>query len=85
MRAKISETEVEKWTKLVDVERKGISVPTASYLIYHVTVQRVMRNDATTKDQILRNALVGLNKPIMEMSDQISRIEDELTSTLSFT
>lgn len=83
LRAKISETEVEKWTKLVDAEREYVLFPTTSDLTYHITVQRATREDATTHDQMLRDTLIGLNKPIVQMSEQISVIQDKFNSSFS--
>ena len=85
LRAKISETEVERWTKLVDVECEHVLSQTMSDLAYHRKVQRATREDATSHDQMLRDTLTGLNKPIVQMSNQISKIEDKFKSSFSFT
>ena len=85
LRAKISETEVEKWTKMVDVECENVLYQTRSNLANHRTVQRATRDDATEHDQMLRDTLTGLNKPIVQMSDQISMIQDRFNSSFSFT
>lgn len=85
LRAKISETEVEKWTKLVDVEREHVLFPTTSNLAHHMIVQRAMREDTTTRDRILGDTLIGLNKPMVQMSDQISIIQDKFNSSFFFT
>lgn len=84
LRAKISETEVERWTKLVDVEREQVLSHSKSDLAYHIKVQQATREDATTRDRMLRNTLIGLNKPIVQMSDQILIIQDRFNSSFSF-
>lgn len=84
LRAKISETEVEKWTKLVDEECKHVLSQTMSDLTYHRKVQRATRDDVTSHHQMLRDTLIGLNKPIVQMSDQISMIQDRFNSSFSF-
>ena len=78
--AKISETEVEKWTKLVDVQRKRVLLTVTSGLTYPVTVHRKMGEDATGYYQILKDTLLELNKPIVQMGDQISIIQDKFNS-----
>ena len=85
LRAKISETEVERWTKLVDVECEHVLFQTMSNLAYHRKVQRATREDATSHDQMLRDTLIGLNKPIVQMSDHISMLQDKFNSSFSFT
>ena len=85
LRAKISETEVERWTKLVDVECEHFLFQTMSDLAYHRKVQRATREDATSHDQMLRDTLIGLNKPIVQMSDHISMLQDNFNSSFSFT
>lgn len=85
LRAKISETEVERWTKLVDVECERFLSQIMSDLAYHRKVQRTARDDATTHDRILKDTLIGLNKPVVQMSDQLSRIQDRFNSTFPFT
>ncbi|CAD6579294.1 MAG: hypothetical protein ASARMPREDX12_009118 [Alectoria sarmentosa] len=77
LRAKISETEVERWTKLVDVECEHVLFRTTLDLAYHRKVQRATREDATSHDQMLRDTLVGLNKPIVQMSDYIYMLQDK--------
>ena len=85
LRAKISETEVERWTKLVDVECEHVVSHTTSDLAYHRKVQRATREDNISHDQMLRDTLLGLNKPILQMSDQISMIQDRFNSSFSIT
>lgn len=85
LRAKISETEVEKWTKLVDVECKHILSQTMSDLAYYRKVQRATRDDATSHNQMLTDAYMRLNKPIAQMSDHLSLIQDKFNSSCSFT
>ena len=85
LRAKISELEVEKWTKLVDAESKYIVFTIMANLTYHLIVQRAWRDDATLYDQKLRDILGRLNKPIMHMSNQISIIQDKFDSSFLFT
>lgn len=85
LRAKISETEVERWTKLVDVECEHVLFRTTLDLAYHRKVQRATREDATSHDQMLRDTLIGLNKPIVQMSDHLSMLQDKFNSSFSFT
>lgn len=85
LRAKISETEVERWTKLVDVECEHVLFQTMSDLAYYRKVQRATREDATSHDQMLRDTLIGLNKPIIQMRDHISMLQDKFNSSFSFT
>ncbi|CAF9943521.1 MAG: hypothetical protein ALECFALPRED_000540 [Alectoria fallacina] len=75
LRAKISETEVERWTKLVDVECEHVLFQTMSDLAYHRKVQRATREDATSHDQMLRDTLIGLRAERMEVFRWMSAIE----------
>ncbi len=92
LHSKISETEVDKWTRMVDAEREHLLFPITSNLTYCKKVARAMREDASAHDQMARDAyqklkdtLSGLNKPIMQMSDQISTIQDKFNRSFSFT
>ena len=94
LRAKISELEVEKWTKLVDAESKytvitimasNYGVPIMADLTYHSKAQRASREDLTTDIRLLRDIMNGLNKPIMQMSDQMSMLQDKFDSKFFFT
>ena len=85
LRAKISELEVEKWTKLVDAESKYTVFTIMADVTYHLIVQLASREDATAGIQVLRDIMSGLNKPIMQMSDQISMFQDKFDSKFLFT
>ena len=78
--AKISETEVEKWIQLVDGQRKRVLLSVASGLTYPATVHRKMGEDTTGYYQNLKDTLLELNKPIVQMGDQISIIQDKFKS-----
>ena len=80
LRAKISELEVEKWTKLVDAESKYTVFTIMADLTYHSIVQRVSREDVTADIRLLRDVMSGLNKPIVQMSDQMSMFQDKFDS-----
>ena len=80
LRAKISELEVEKWTKLVDAESKYIVFTIMADLTYHSIVQRASREDVTADIRLLRDVMSGLNKPIVQMSDQMSMFQDKFDS-----
>ena len=84
LQAKISEVEVEKWTKLVDAESKYIVSTMMADLTYHSKVQRASREDATADIRLLRDMMSGLNKPIMQMNDQISMLQDKFDSKFFF-
>lgn len=85
LQSKISETEVERWTHLVDVERRHI-LPLAKWdITYCMKVQLAIRADTSKQHRILRDTLIRLNKPIMQMSDQTSMIWDKFESSFSFT
>lgn len=85
LRAKISELEVEKWTKLVDAESKYTVFTIMADLTYHSIVQRASREDVTADIGFLMDIMSGLNKPIMQMSDQISIFQDKFNSKILFT
>ena len=92
LHSKISETEVEKWTRMADAEREHLLFPITSDLTDCKKVQRAMREDVSAHDQMARDTyeklmdtLIGLNKPIIHISDQISTIQDKLKSSFSFT
>ena len=46
---------------------------------------KVQRADTSAQDRKLRDTLIRLNKPILQMSDQISMIRDNFESSFSFT
>ena len=54
-------------------------------LTYHSIVQRASREDATADIRMLRDIMNGLNKPVMQMSDQISMLQDKFNSKFLFT
>ncbi len=92
LHSKISETEVEKWTRMADAEREHLLFPITSDLTDCKKVQRAIREDASAHDQMARDTyqklmdiLIGLNKPIIHISDQLSTIQDKLNSSFSFT
>ena len=85
LRTKISELEVEKWTKLVDAESKYTILTIMVDLTYHSIVQRASREDATADIRVLRDTMSGLNKPIMQMSDQMLMFQDKFDSKFLFT
>ena len=85
LRAKISELEVEKWTKVVDAESKYTALKIMADLTYHSIVQRASREDATADIRVLKDLMNGLNRPIVQMSDQISMFQDKFNSRFSFT
>ena len=84
LQSKISETEVERWTHLVDVERKHVLFLAKLDMTNCMKVQLEMQADASKHHRILRDTLIRLNKPIMQMSDQISMIRDKFDSNFSF-
>ena len=44
-------------------------------------VQQATRADTSAHNQILRDALIGLKKPIMRMSDHVSLVQDKFDSS----
>ena len=89
--SKIAETEVEKWTRLVDVERECFLSQNASNLTNCGEVQRKMQENASIHDHVARdryqkfkNTLSGLDKPMMQMRDDISMIKNKFESWSSF-
>lgn len=80
LRAKISELEVEKWTKLVDAECKYTVFTIMVDLTYRSIVQRASREDVTADIRLLRDVMSGLNKPIVQMSDRMSMFQDKFDS-----
>ena len=77
-----AEVEVEKWTPLVDREREPVLLPATLDLTHCIKVQRAERADASEDNQILRDTLIELEKPIMQMSNQLSLIQDKFESVL---
>lgn len=79
---KISEIEVEKYTKLVETERENLRSSIAQALTYKINVNQRAREDATTHDQMLRQTLAEFKQPILQASDQISIIYDSFNNKL---
>ena len=73
---KISETEVEQWTRLVEKEREHLVWSIVRALAYSIKVHQKAREDATEHDHMLRQTLAEFKDPIVQMSDQISIIHD---------
>ena len=84
LRAKISELEVEKWTKLVDAESTYTVLTIMADLTCLSKDQRASREDVTTDIRLLKRIMNRLNKPIMQMSDQISMFQDKFNSKFLF-
>ena len=89
--SKISETDVERWTQMADAEREHLVSQTASDLTDCEKVLRAMKEDASAHHQVARDTyqklmdtLIGLDKPIMQMSDNLSMITENLESSSSF-
>ena len=89
--SKISETDVERWTQMADAEREQLLSQTASDLANCDKVLRAMKEDASAHDKVARgtykklmDTLIGLDKPIMQMSDNLSMITENLESSSSF-
>ena len=79
---KISETEVEQWTRLVEEERKHVGLSVARAKTYGMKVHQSAREDVTEQDQLLKRTLAEFKTPIVQMSDQISIIHDTFNSNI---
>ena len=79
---KVSETEVEKWTRLVEEEREHVGLSIARAKTYGMKVHQRAREDVTEQDQMLKNTLAEFKTPIVQMSDQISIIHDTFNSKI---
>ena len=77
---KVSETEVEKWTRLVEEEREHVDLSMARPQTYGMIVHQRAREDVTEQDQMLKHTLAELKTPIVQMSDKISTIHDTFSS-----
>ena len=77
---KVSETEVEKWTRLVEEECEHIDLSIARAPTYGMIVHQRARESFTEQDQMLKNTLAEFKTPIVQMSDQISSIHDTFSS-----
>ena len=67
---------------MVDVERKYFSISIPLGFIYPVKDQREMTKDAAERYQTLKTILQQLDQPIMQISDQISAIQDKFNRGL---
>ena len=79
---KVSETEVEQWSRLVEEEREHISSSIERAKTYEMKVQQRAREDITKQDQMLKHTLAEFKTPIVQMSDQISNIHDTFNSKI---
>ena len=79
---RVSETEVEKWTRLVEEEREHVGLSIARALTYGMKVHQRAREDVTDQDQLLKRTLAEFKTPIVQMSDQISIIHDTFNSKI---
>ena len=79
---KVSETEVEKWTRLVEEEREHIDLSIVRAKTYGMKVHQRAREDVTKQDQTLKHTLAEFKTPIVQMSDQISIIHDTFNSNI---
>ena len=79
---KISETEVEQWTRLVEEEREHIGLSVVRAKTYGMKVHQRAREDVTEQDQMLKHTLAEFKSPIVQMSDQISIIHDTFNSKI---
>ncbi|MCJ1273175.1 hypothetical protein MMC21_000964 [Puttea exsequens] len=75
---KISETQVEHWTKLVETERKKRESLITSASTYGTIVNLKAREGSVQLELTLRETLAEFSEPIMQMSDQIAIIHDNL-------
>ena len=79
---KISETEVEQWTRLVEEEREHVGFSIARAKTNGMKVHQRAREHVTEHDQILKHTLAEFKTPIVQMSDQISIIHDTFNSKI---
>ena len=79
---KVSETEVEHWTRLVEEEREHVGLSTAQVETYGIKDHQRAREDITEQDQMLKHTLAEFRIPILQMSDQISDIHDTFNSKI---
>lgn len=79
---KVSETDVERWIKLVEEEREHVCLLIARASTYRMEVRERAREDFTEHEQRLRQTLAEFKNPIMRMSDQISIIHDTFDSKI---
>ena len=79
---KVSEIEVEHWTRLVEQEREHVGLSTARVETYGIKDHQRAREDVTEQDQMLKHTLAEFKAPIVQMSDQISNIYDTFNSKI---
>lgn len=79
---KVSETEVEQWTRLVEEEGEYVGWSIARAVSDGMKVHQRAREDVTEQDQILKRTLAEFKTPIVQMSDQISSIHDTFNSKI---
>ena len=77
---KVSETEVKKYTRLVEEEREHLGWSIAQAQTYGIIVHQRAREDVTEQNQMLKHTLAEFKTPIVQMSDQISIIHDTFSS-----
>lgn len=76
---KVSEIDVERWIKLVEEQRERVCLLIARASTYGMKGQERTRDE---HDQRLEQSLAELKNPIMQMSDQISIIQDTFDSKI---
>ena len=79
---KVSETDVERWIKLVEEQREHVCLLVARASTYGMKGREGAREDFTEHDQKLEQSLAEFKNPIMQMSDQISMIHDTFDSKI---
>ena len=79
---RVSETEVEKWTRLVEEEGHYVLCSIVRAVTDGTKVHQRAREDVTKQDQMLKDTLAEFKTPIVQMSDQISSIHDTFNSKI---
>lgn len=73
---KVSETDIERWTSLVEKERKHVYYLIVRASTYGTKEYQRAREDATQHDQLLTETLATFRNPIVQIRDHISIIHD---------
>jgi uncharacterized protein YecT (DUF1311 family) len=79
---KISETEVDKWTKIADRDCKYAASNFWSCLADVVEVQGKMAKDNAKRYEQLKDILNKLDSPIMQIADGVATIQDKFNGKL---
>ena len=83
--AKISETDVERWTKLVERERKYFPFSITLNFTYGTVVHDRATEVSAHDTRVLKETLAEFRLPVIQMSDQLAIMKDNLDSKVYFT